>query len=230
MTSQMKFGTILVDPPWGYQRTSSHGRLHGYSDKQYHPLSTQDLIELPVRELAAPDCVLILWATYPFIADALKVVAAWGFEYVTGITWVKTVPSDTTMTKVDYGVGYWFRGATEPILIGKIGRSYRTHWQGILSPTLGHSRKPDGIYQLAEFFPGPRLELFARTNEAHEVQPNPPTLDDWYQLGDECKRDGEDIRDVLPRLTAGASWSRYGPVDDHADGHRHRSVRILRRW
>ena len=60
---------------------------------------------------AEPDCVLYMWATAPKLREALQVVAAWGFEYVTNAVWVKD----------RIGMGYWFRGRHELLLVAKRG-------------------------------------------------------------------------------------------------------------
>lgn len=190
-----KFNLILADPPWSYQRTSGHHKLSGYSDSKYDSLTTSDLCGLPVADVTSEDAVLLLWATFPFLPDALRVVEAWGFQFVTGLPWVKT---QADVEKLAYGVGYWFRGAAEPILVAKRGKAFRSPALGILhdaaglvAPRLEHSRKPGSIYELAEFYPGPRLELFARASRPG-----------WTQLGDECPGNGLDIRDSLKGLAS----------------------------
>lgn len=198
------FGVVLADPPWAYAQTSRHEKLRGYSDVQYAPLTTADLLALPVKDYVADSAVLLLWATWPFVPDALRLVEAWGFEYVTGLPWVKVTARDDT--KPVYGVGYWMRGATEVILIGKRkgGKSARTPFiglveegwtdplTGLVTESFAHSRKPDSVYDLAEAFgaqvgPGlPRLELFARR-----------AREGWWSLGNEAPGDGIDIRERL---------------------------------
>lgn len=202
VSGRLTFGTILADPPWSYQKTTGHKKLSGYSDRKYRSLSTAELCDLPVADIVASDSVLVLWTTWPFVPDAVKVCEAWGFKYVTGLPWVKTNPNGKT---VNYGIGYWFRGVSEPILVGKRGRAYRTNFAGLISPAVGHSRKPAHVYELAERFPAPRLELFART-PPDQLRPA-----GWYQLGDECGGDGEDMRILLPKLVAGPAeaWERY---------------------
>lgn len=183
------FGTIIADPPWAYQKTTRHAKLTGYSDAEYSPLSTADLCALPVGALAHDASVLALWTTFPFVPDALRLIDAWGFTYVTGLPWVKVTKSDRS--KPEYGVGYWFRGAAELILVGKRKKAYRTNFTGLISENFGHSRKPDDLYALCEGgFPGPYLELFARR-----------TRPGWTQLGNELPgHEGEDIRDALARI------------------------------
>ncbi len=182
-----RFGTVLADPPWDYPPTSKDKRLRGYTDQHYTPLTTDDLCALPVADLATDEAVLLLWTTFPFVADALRVVEAWGFDYVTGLAWVKANPKTSA---VAYGVGYWFRGAVELCLVGKRKKSYRSQYVGLVHPGLNHSRKPESIHQVAEAtYPGPRLELFAREKR-----------DGWTTLGLECPGDGEDVRESIPRL------------------------------
>jgi len=189
-----KFGTAIVDPPWPYMRTSSSDKLTGYSDKQYESLSIADLSSLPVGEVTSN--VLLLWTTAPMMIDALNLVADWGFDYITQLYWVKSsdeperIGNRVTTFRPSYGVGYWFRGNCEPIIVAKKKRS--PSWRTNLPSTfyakrLGHSRKPDFLHEVAEaFFPGPYLELFARTRR-----------DGWSQLGDELEGDGRDIRQSL---------------------------------
>ena len=152
-------------------------------------MTVEQIAGLPVHLVANDSCVLLLWTTWPFIRDALRVLDAWGFEYVTGLPWVKVVSLERAETpafdldgdggaarlKPTYGVGYWMRGCTEPILLAKRpgAPSVRTPWVGLVSENARHSRKPDTLYDLAESFPAPRLELFARRVRAG-----------WTQLGD----------------------------------------------
>ena len=204
----MKFGIIFADPPWAYARTSKtrkltpgNAKLSGYCDTEYEVLTTESLCALPVAELGADNSVLLLCATWPFLPDALRVIKAWGYDFVTGLTWIKT---GKKLTDVSYGVGYWFRGATELVLVGKRGRSYRTNLVGLVtddlvSERLNHSRKPQSMYEVGEAFPEPRLELFAR-----HKQPG------WYALGNECPGDGMDIAKRLDKLTRGiGGWEKH---------------------
>jgi N6-adenosine-specific RNA methylase IME4 len=192
MEHDRRFRVILADPPWNYNRTSGDRRLSGYSDSYYLPLSTRDLCSLPVADLAHDDAVLLLWTTWPFLRDALEVVDQWGFSFVTGLPWVKVTSNERRLA---YGVGYWFRGASEPLLVGKRGRAHRSPKLGILEESAGlvaerltHSRKPRDVYDLAEHLPGPRLELFAREHRAG-----------WTSLGNEAPGDGRDIRESIAK-------------------------------
>lgn len=195
------FGTIMADPPWAYIQASNHDKLTGYSTGHEYPaLSTDDLCALPIEKYADDNAVLVLWTTWPFLQDAFRVIEAWGFVYVTALPWVKATSLEKSLAETEgamrgpknlkpiYGVGYWMRGCSEVFLIAKRpkGASVRTNYIGLISENFAHSRKPDSIYELAECFLGPRLELFARRPR-----------EGWYQLGNEVPGDGLDIRDRI---------------------------------
>lgn len=197
--AEWKFGTIVADPPWAYTNASGHAKLSGYVDQVgnviYPTLTTSDICQLPVGDYAADDSVLLMWATWPFIPDALKIIECWGFSYVTALPMVKIDSKE----EPKYGVGYWFRGCSEVVLVAKRvkGKSYRSNFLGILSPSLSHSRKPEHLYEIAETYPGPRLEIFARGDKAHSHG--------WHALGNEAHLDGNDIRETW---TWAETWNR----------------------
>ena len=72
------YGLIYADPPWRYDFAETDSRQ---IENQYATLTVEEICELSVP--AEPDCVLYMWATAPKLREALQVVAAWGFEYVT---------------------------------------------------------------------------------------------------------------------------------------------------
>lgn len=113
----MKYGAILADPPWRQEMRSEKGYAKS-PQAHYATMSTEELAALPVSHLAGPDCYLFLWAIWPMLPDALDLMRAWGFAYVTGGNWNKRTPSGKTVMST----GYVLRGASEPFLIGRIGR------------------------------------------------------------------------------------------------------------
>jgi N6-adenosine-specific RNA methylase IME4 len=156
--SNKKYYTILADPPW---MESGGGKIKRGADAHYPLMKTRDIIALPVKEIAEPNCHLYLWTTNNFLPDALKVIQAWGFEYKTCITWFKD----------RFGLGQYFRGITEHCLFGVKGvLPYKVNdgkrQQGITAiqaPRREHSRKPDELYSMIEKVSyGPYMELFAR--------------------------------------------------------------------
>lgn len=152
-----KYGVIVADPPWQYRVTKGEGT----AQEQYSTMTDDEIWTMPVEKLAAENCILFLWGTWPKLPEATATLEHWGFDYVTGLPWIK-------MTKgrgINYGVGYWVRGCSEYVLIGRRGSVSPPRlkgYLGLLSPNLHHSRKPESIHVLAEALPGPYLELFGR--------------------------------------------------------------------
>lgn len=163
---QNQFGVILADPPWNY----ANAGCRGAAENHYPTMTVDDICTLPIVTLAGDNSVLLLWATWPQLQEAFQVIQAWGFKYVTGFPWVKITsePSQTQWgsweIQPQYGVGFWMRGCTEPLLIARRGNvSPPTDGLiGLLSENYRHSRKPENVYHYAETLSGPYLELFAR--------------------------------------------------------------------
>jgi N6-adenosine-specific RNA methylase IME4 len=160
-----KYGVIVADPPWSYRNAG----LDTAAANHYETQTDGWVNSLEVGALAADDSVLLLWGVWPKLPECIAVALAWGFEYKTGFPWVKvnSVFDDAfegTRFTVPYGIGFWIRGASEVVLVCTKGKPSppTDGWIGLLSPNLGHSRKPDSIYQYAESLPGPYLEMFAR--------------------------------------------------------------------
>lgn len=186
-----KFPTILADPPWAFRNST----VRGAANNHYPTIPDPALRALPVGELAEAGSILFLWAPWSRLDFAIEVLGAWGFEYKAGLPWVKLVEAPALDLDGDLwlrfalGVGWWIRGVSEPVLIGVRpgARPVRPAPWGILGESdiagLGslrfkHSRKPLGIHDLAERWPGPRAELFAR-------DPRPG----WSTWGNEIERD-----------------------------------------
>ena len=167
-----KYAAILADPPWHFQcytdQRVTHlagGRTVRAPEAHYETMTNEDIMGLPVGELAADDCVLLLWSTWPMLETALRVIGAWGFTYKTeAFSWVKTLESCPSAPRM--GLGYWTRANTEPCLLATKGHPKRLHadvGQVIAAPIREHSRKPDETHaRIERLVAGPYLELFAR--------------------------------------------------------------------
>ncbi len=164
------YGVILADPPWSYRNGGN-----GAAKNHYPTMSTDQIRYLSVgsmwvREMAKPDAVLLLWATWPLLPEAMSVIEHWGFTYLTGMPWLKLAAppvveqGDIMEGRPTFGTGFWIRGCTELILIARRGKPRRpdTTFIGLISERFAHSRKPDNLHQYAETLEGPYLELFAR--------------------------------------------------------------------
>lgn len=156
------YSMICADPPWRFSAYSAKGVTNKAAAHHYDTMSIADIKALPVWGLAAPDCILWLWATAPLLPEALDVMRAWRFQYVTMGTWAKR----TRKGKLRWGTGYRLRSTSEPFLIGirgnpKNSRSVPSHIDGLARE---HSRKPDEAFAAAEkLLPDARrCELFSR--------------------------------------------------------------------
>ena len=53
-------------------------------------MGIDELCALPVADLAAPDSALFLWATFPQLPEALRLIKAWDFQYKSvAFVWLK---------------------------------------------------------------------------------------------------------------------------------------------
>ena len=166
-TEMKKYNIIYADPPWQYNdkmvMTGVHGAIRG-AHSFYDTMSMSQIKTLPIKSLAADNCVLFMWITMPLLDKAFEVMTAWGFKYKTcGFTWVKT----TKNGKIHLGMGHYTRGNAELCLIGVKGKNkIQSHVvsQIVMSEIGRHSAKPaiirDKIVELLGDVP--RIELFAR--------------------------------------------------------------------
>lgn len=160
------FSAILADPPWHFTTRSSKGRDRCPDARHYQTMTLDDIIDLPVGDLAADDCMLFLWVTdwlTPATQDQL--LTAWGFTYKTvAFYWTKCKPSGAEHV----GTGYYTRANPEQCLLATKGhpkRLSRSVRKWIHAPVREHSRKPDETYErIEQLVAGPYLELFSRTN------------------------------------------------------------------
>ena len=159
-----KYSVILADPPWQYQDSASNGS----AENHYPTMSTQELEKLPVKSISDDDAILCVWATWPMLPDALRVISAWGFSYKTaGFVWIKRNQNDAGIFR---GTGNYSRANSEPCLIGTRGSAAKmiidhSIGQVIFTSREIHSRKPAEVRERIEKMCGPstrRIELFAR--------------------------------------------------------------------
>lgn len=160
-----RFGTIMMDPPWDTITWSGKMRVpHRKGADPYPTMTLEQLAELPIGDLAAPDCVLHMWVIDSHVDQAIELAGRWGFTFKTvGFIWVK-VSKGTRRPAM--GMGRWTRKEAEICLLftrgfpGRISRGVR---QVIIAPRREHSRKPDEQYDRIERLSGgPYLEVFAR--------------------------------------------------------------------
>lgn len=185
-----KFGTILADPPWRFSNRTGKMAPERRRLSRYSTMTVEEIMELPVAQLAAPQCHLYLWVPNALIREGLEVMKRWGFTYKTNMIWYKIRKDGGPDGR---GVGFYFRNVTEVVLFGIRG-NLRTLAPGrrqvniILTRKREHSRKPDELYDIIErCSQGPYLELFARHYR-----------EKWVQWGDEIEEQKRVIAYQIP--------------------------------
>lgn len=173
------FEAVCADPPWYFR---AYTKTISSRDVQHHyPVMNLEAIKaLPVRDLAAPDAHLFLWATGPCLPQAFEVIKAWGFRYSgVAFTWVKLKRSVNQSqlrlaplleSDLHLGLGFTTRKNAEYCLLARRGNAKRMAKnvrEIILSPVREHSRKPEEFRDRVEAYVGPDkriVELFARSS------------------------------------------------------------------
>ena len=149
-----EFDIIYADPPWKYDFSVSESRA---IESHYSTMTLDQIYNMKIP--AMNDSILFLWVPQPKLREGLKVIEAWGFEYKTGMIWVKD----------KIGMGYYVRSKHELLLIATKGNLNlplpENRVESIIeAPRTEHSKKPRKVYEIIEkMYPnGKYLELFAR--------------------------------------------------------------------
>lgn len=157
-----KYKIIYADPPWSYKDKMAG---HSFSiDHEYETQSKDWISNLPVGSIADKDSVLFLWAVSPQLPEALQVMKAWGFKYITvAFCWSKHHKSGKKVKNL----GRWTMGNVELCLLGRKGKPQRITKnirQLVEAERTTHSKKPDEVRKRIVELMGdlPRIELFAR--------------------------------------------------------------------
>lgn len=161
------FRCIVADPPWRFDAFSAKGEGKS-AQNHYACMSIDDICAIPVKDVAADDCALFLWCTWPTIFQAERVIRSWGFEY-SGLAW-EWIKRNPVSGKYAFGPGYGTRKNLEPCLLARRGAPKllnRATRDFLYAPRREHSRKPDEHFARVEsLVRGPYLELFARQPRA----------------------------------------------------------------
>jgi N6-adenosine-specific RNA methylase IME4 len=149
-----QYQIVYADPPRRYDFSKSDSRE---IENQYPTMTVEEICALKIP--AGDNSVLYLWATAPKLLEAPAVMKAWGFTYKTNAMWDKEI----------VGMGYWFRGQHELLLVGTKGRfsppPQSTRVSSVIRERRAkHSKKPALVRDLImSWFPdATKVELFAR--------------------------------------------------------------------
>ena len=126
-----KYSIIYADPPWHYKTYSPKGNGRS-AEKHYPTMSIAEIKALPVEKLAADDCAMFMWITFPCMKEAFEVLEAWGFQYKTvAFVWVK-------QNRVSDGL-FWGHGLLDSLQCGNMHLgNERTPQAGVLRCAPGH--------------------------------------------------------------------------------------------
>ncbi len=179
-----KYRTIVIDPPWLYDRSMAHGG----AGHHYEGMSFERLAELPIKSLCADDASVFLWATSPFLPVAFDLLRVWGLQYRQELVWRKTpgmgMGSDYRVDTEPVLLAERYEVETESVLFSKKGR-FPMKTRGLRNffeaPRGRHSEKPDRFFTevVEPGSHGPYLEMFARkrrpgwTTWGAELPPEP---------------------------------------------------------
>jgi N6-adenosine-specific RNA methylase IME4 len=166
-----RYATIVIDPPWDWGDEGDQDQL-GRARPDYSTMTIEQLEQLDVGGLADDDCHIYMWITNRSLPKGFRLLEAWGFRYITAITWVKP----------HFGMGNYFRGQTEHVLFGVRGsQPLKRKDVGTVFTSErgagGHSSKPTAFLDLVESCsPGPYIEMFSRSSR-----------DGWVTWGEASK-------------------------------------------
>ena len=180
----MQYKTIVADPPWVKPDTGAHTHSSrgGWdtgprpmvgipSVTPYPQMTLTEIEDLPIADLAEQDAHLYVWTFGPYIPEAYRLVAAWGFSPSALLTGCKE--------PMGLGFGGAFVPTTEHVLFARRGRDVRqARWDSTWFPFKRgpHSAKPEAFLDIVEqVSPGPYLEMFARRQRLG-----------WDTWGNEC--------------------------------------------
>jgi N6-adenosine-specific RNA methylase IME4 len=185
-----KYAVIYCDIPRRFNAWSAETGLERSPDNHYPTMTFDELLRIPVRDLAAEDCVLFFWSTSASLLDDLEIIAEWGFaplrprdefgrlrcdaqgsslqpvgegSYRSHQVWVKD----------RVGTGYWFRNQHELLLVCVRGDVPAPLFGSqdasiVTAPVTKHSEKPLRFRGMIDrHYPNvPKIELFCRGQPA----------------------------------------------------------------
>jgi N6-adenosine-specific RNA methylase IME4 len=161
-----KYKIVYADPPWQFSAWNE-ATAQRHVSKQYQTMAIDQMASIPVRNICCENSVLFMWATFPNLKLAIRLIDAWGFTYkTTAFVWIKKNKCGSNFL----GMGYYTRSNAEICLLATRGKPLPRMCHNISSvvesPVMEHSKKPDIIrgHIVSLFGDLPRIELFARQN------------------------------------------------------------------
>lgn len=171
-----KYNVVYADCPWTYENKKTGGTFESAAENKYTLMTNEDIMNMPIHDITEKNCILFLWVTVPLLPEGMETLKAWGFKYKTMVTWRKIM---------SMGMGYWFRGQCEHLLVGVKGnvKAFRQQKANFFeskefeldechqSKAGKHSQKPHYFREListaveVSFNEPKKVELFARSRD-----------------------------------------------------------------
>ena len=158
------FDVVVIDPPWPMQKIDRDERPN-QDAFDYPTMNEHQLVDFWPNQIVgklANDCHVFCWTTQKFVPMALRLVEAWGLNYVLLMVWHKSggfQPIDLPQYNCEFVV-YARKGA--PVFVDT--KDFNCCFE---APRREHSRKPVEFYELIKRVTGgSRLDVFSR--EQHD--------------------------------------------------------------
>ena len=90
--TEKKYNIIYADPPWKYGDVHTWHKMGGGVSGHYKTMHISDIenMKIAIKKIAAEDCMLFMWVTFPNLKEGLHIIEEWGFKYKTlGFSWIK---------------------------------------------------------------------------------------------------------------------------------------------
>lgn len=168
--------TILADPNWLYRNWSKEGEWKN-ATQHYTCAPAESLWQFPIDIIAADDCTLLLWVTWPLMPEWCDLLSAWGFEFA-GLAW-EWLKYDPATGRYAFGGGYGSRKNLEPCLIATRGNpqmryppclSRKKEW--IPLPLFGAVEIPAGARSVRDFIQCMPLDALRAPRREHSRKPD----------------------------------------------------------
>lgn len=169
-----KYQIVYADPPWnfgdrlrGSKKMENGKACFRELELHYKTMKTNEICDLPVKEILSDESILFIWTTDAHLPDCLKVIESWGFKYKTiAFIWNKKTNKGNQVCFM----GKWTLKGSEICLLATKGKAHKlikSHKfrQLVEAERSIHSRKPDEVRRRIVELLGDlsRVELFCRT-------------------------------------------------------------------
>jgi N6-adenosine-specific RNA methylase IME4 len=176
-----KYNVIYADPAWQFNNKKTGGSMSSSAQDQYRVTTLDDMKLLPVENLAADDCALIMWWVSSMPQEAIDLCKAWGFKLqnMNGFVWRKLTVKGLPF----FGMGFTTRAGSESCIVAYRGKQSNLvknrGVRAVIEAKVGkHSEKPQEFRDAIKTIYGsdvPMIELFSRKE-----------IYGWDRWGDQC--------------------------------------------